>query len=134
MSFKSILQKVESLGESIIGKVDTVANAAVPIGDVLLAPVLGPEGVAVLNLFLKGINGAETLITTAQQGAAKKETAGTIIGAELTQLPALIQSLGVTSVSLPSTAPAQIGAATDALVTALNNISALIDSLKPPAK
>jgi hypothetical protein len=124
MSFKSILKTVGVDFLKGLGIADSVATVITPV----LGPVLGPSASELLQLFLKGISGAEVLITGAQQGAAKKETAGTIITAEIPTLDSIIASLG-SNVVVPANLQAAIGPGIDGAVALVNAITQILEGL-----
>jgi hypothetical protein len=125
MSFSSIFKKIEMVALKVIGVADSVVTVATP----LLGPVLGPSAAAILVLIQKGVNGAESLITGVDQGLAKKQTAGTIVTAELTQLSEIVAEFGA-NLKLSPAAEQAIGVATDGAVAVANAIQTILAELK----
>lgn len=120
----SFLNTLLTIGEDALKGLGFVAK----VGKVVV-PFLGPEAAAIDNAITTGVNLAEVAITTAQQGAVKKETAGTIVAAEIPTLEEVVALFGP-SVKLSDKAKAAIGAAIDGSVAVKNNIAIILAELQ----
>jgi hypothetical protein len=128
MSFLSVLagigRRVVSVAEKGLGVVSTVAAITQPF-----VAILGPEASAIDGVIVNAIGGAEMLISTAQAGAVKKQTATQIVYAELPNVQALVTAFGSGFV-IPQ---AELSALIDASVSAKNALAVFLAAVKPKA-
>jgi hypothetical protein len=121
--------KVAKDAMSAVGIADQIAEFATPI----LLPTLSGPALAAEMAVKKGIDIAEAAITTAQQGVAKKQTAGAIAAAELPNMQAIIAEFGA-NLQLGPEAQTALSTAIDAAVASRNSIAQLLAALKPAPK
>lgn len=124
-SFLSIIKSIGKGIEKVVGVGAEVASTVINVADPIVT-TLNPVAGALLGKIGTVVAGVETLITTAQAGAAKKQTAEQILIAELPNLQAIISEFG-SGATIDQTA---VGNAIDAVTNAYNAINALVLSIK----
>jgi hypothetical protein len=131
--FKKIGHEVEHAAPIVakdavqaVGIADQLAEVATPI----LLPALSGPALAAEKAIKQGIDIAEAAITSAQQGIAKKQTAGTIVAAELPNAEAIIAEFGK-NLTLSPEAQGNLSTAIDAFVASRNALAQFVSSLKP---
>jgi hypothetical protein len=92
--------------------------------------ILNPAAGAILGKIGSLVAGMETMVTTAQSGALKKQTVAQIAVAEIPQLAEIINQFGP-NVKIPQ---AELSAAIDASVAGYNAIAALVTAIEAQNK
>ncbi|MDE2102133.1 MAG: hypothetical protein KGL39_33110 [Patescibacteria group bacterium] len=128
INFRAILKTIGVDALKTLGIADQVSEIATPF----IVPALSPQALAVEQAISKGINLAETAITGAQQGVAKKQTAGTIIAAEIPTLESIVAEFGP-NVELSPDQISSMQGAIDGLVAVRNNIATMLASMQAKA-
>lgn len=125
MSFLSIIKSIGKGIEKVVGVGAAVASTVITEVDPIVT-TLNPVAGALLGKIGTVVAGVETLITTAQAGAAKKQTAAQILESELPELQSIITAFG-SKATFDQTA---VSNAIDAVTGAYNAIAALEASIK----
>lgn len=128
MSFVSIIKAIGKDALKVLGvglTVETAVEAAVE--PVLI--VLDPAAAAILAKVQVVVGSLEQMVTTAQQGTAKAESAVQILQQEIPALQAVITATG-SGYQLPT---AQAQALVNDAVQLYNTLNTVIQGFKPPA-
>ena len=127
MSFVSIIKAIGKDALKVLGvglTVETAVEAAVE--PVLI--VLDPAAAAILAKVQVVVGSLEQMVTTAQQGTAKAESAVQILQQEIPALQAVITATG-SGYQLPT---AQAQALVNDAVQLYNTLNTVIQGFKPP--
>lgn len=128
MSFLSIFSTIGRGIEKVVGVGASVVATASAAAEPFVA-ALNPAAGAILDRVTKISATVESLITGAQQGIAKKQTATEIITAELPNVQELIASFG-SGFTIPTL---ELSTLIDATVAEKNALAAFIAAVKPKA-
>ena len=123
MSFLTFLSKLGHGAEKVASVAATVSSVVAP--ETALIGLISPAASAILNKVQSVTTGVESMVTTAQAGAAKKTAATTILAQELPQLQSVVSQFG-TNVNVDSP---ELSTLIDAAVSQANFLNAFIKSL-----
>ena len=129
MSFISIIKGIGKGLEKVAGVAGTVAEPVIQLATPFVT-ILNPAAGAILGKIGTLIAGMETMVTSAQSGALKKQTVAQIAVAEIPQLAEVINQFGP-NVKIPQ---AELSAAIDASVAGYNAIAALVAAIEAQNK
>ena len=129
MSFISIIKGIGKGIEKVAGVAGTVAEPVIQLATPFVT-ILNPAAGAILGKIGTLIAGMETMVTSAQSGALKKQTVAQIAVAEIPQLAEVINQFGP-NVKIPQ---AELSAAIDASVANYNAIAALVAAIEAQNK
>lgn len=129
MSFISIIKGIGKGIEKVAGVAGSVAEPVIQLATPFVT-ILNPAAGAILGKIGTLIAGMETMVTSAQSGALKKQTVAQIAVAEIPQLAEVINQFGP-NVKIPQ---AELSAAIDASVANYNAIAALVTAIEAQNK
>ena len=129
MSFISIIKGIGKGIEKVAGVAGSVAEPVIQLATPFVT-ILNPAAGAILGKIGTLIAGMETMVTSAQSGALKKQTVAQIAVAEIPQLAEVINQFGP-NVKIPQ---AELSAAIDASVAGYNTIAALVAAIEAQNK
>ena len=129
MSFISIIKGIGKGIEKVAGVAGSVAEPVIQLATPFVT-ILNPAAGAILGKIGTLIAGMETMVTSAQSGALKKQTVAQIAVAEIPQLAEVINQFGP-NVKIPR---AELSAAIDASVANYNAIAALVTAIEAQTK
>ena len=129
MSFISIIKGIGKGIEKVAGVAGSVAEPVIQLATPFVT-ILYPAAGAILGKIGTLIAGMETMVTSAQSGALKKQTVAQIAVAEIPQLAEIINQFGP-NVKIPQ---AELSAAIDASVANYNAIAALVAAIEAQNK
>ena len=129
MSFISIIKGIGKGIEKVAGVAGSVAEPVIQLATPFVT-ILNPAAGAILGKIGTLIAGMETMVTSAQSGALKKQTVAQIAVAEIPQLAEIINQFGP-NVKIPE---AELSAAIDASVANYNAIAALVTAIEAQNK
>lgn len=129
MSFISIIKGIGKGIEKVAGVAGSVAEPVIQLATPFVT-ILNPAAGAILGKIGTLIAGMETMVTSAQSGALKKQTVAQIAVAEIPQLAEVINQFGP-NVKIPQ---AELSAAIDASVAGYNAIAALVAAIEAQNK
>ena len=129
MSFISIIKGIGKGIEKVAGVAGSVAEPVIQLATPFVT-ILNPAAGAILGKIGTLIAGMETMVTSAQSGALKKQTVAQIAVAEIPQLAEVINQFGP-NVKIPQ---AELSAAIDASVANYNAIAALVAAIEAQNK
>ena len=129
MSFISIIKGIGKGIEKVAGVAGNVAEPIIQLATPFVT-ILNPAAGAILGKIGTLIAGMETMVTSAQSGALKKQTVAQIAVAEIPQLAEIINQFGP-NVKIPQ---AELSAAIDASVANYNAIAALVTAIEAQNK
>jgi hypothetical protein len=129
MSFISIIKGIGKGIEKVAGVAGSVAEPVIQLATPFVT-ILNPAAGAILGKIGTLIAGMETMVTSAQSGALKKQTVAQIAVAEIPQLAEIINQFGP-NVKIPQ---AELSAAIDASVANYNAIAALVTAIEAQNK
>jgi hypothetical protein len=125
MSFISIIKGIGKGIEKVAGVAGSVAEPVIQLATPFVT-ILNPAAGAILGKIGSLVAGMETMVTTAQSGALKKQTVVQIAVAEIPQLAEVINQFGP-NVKIPE---AELSTAIDASVAGYNAIAALVAAIE----
>ncbi len=128
MSFISVIKAIGKDALKVLGVGLTAASAVETASDPIVL-ALDPAAGAILGLAQKVTASLEQMVTTAQQGSVKQQSAVQILQAEIPQLQAVITAAG-SGYQLPT---AQATALVDGSVALYNTLATIIAGFKAPA-
>ena len=129
MSFISIIKGIGKGIEKVAGVAGSVAEPVIQLATPFVT-ILNPAAGAILGKIGTLIAGMETMVTSAQSGALKKQTVAQIAVVEIPQLAEIINQFGP-NVKIPQ---AELSAAIDASVANYNAIAALVTAIEAQNK
>ena len=129
MSFISIIKGIGKGIEKVAGVAGSVAEPVIQLATPFVT-ILNPAAGTILDKIGTLIAGMETMVTSAQSGALKKQTVAQIAVAEIPQLAEIINQFGP-NVKIPQ---AELSAAIDASVANYNAIAALVTAIEAQNK
>ena len=129
MSFISIIKGISKGIEKVAGVAGSVAEPVIQLATPFVT-ILNPAAGAILGKIGSLVAGMETMVTTAQSGALKKQTVTQIAVAEIPQLAEIINQFGP-NVKIPQ---AELSAVIDASVANYNAIAALVTAIEAQNK
>ena len=129
MSFISIIKGISKGIEKVAGVAGSVAEPVIQLATPFVT-ILNPAAGAILGKIGTLVAGMETMVTSAQSGALKKQTVAQIAVAEIPQLAEIINQFGP-NVKIPE---AELSAAIDASVANYNAIAALVTAIEAQNK
>ena len=129
MSFISIIKGIGKGIEKVAGVAGSVAEPVIQLATPFVT-ILNPAAGAILGKIGTLVAGMETMVTSAQSGALKKQTVAQIAVAEIPQLAEIINQFGP-NVKIPQ---AELSAAIDASVANYNAIAALVTAIEAQNK
>lgn len=129
MSFISIIKGIGKGIEKVAGLAGTVVEPIVQLATPFVT-ILNPAAGAILAKISSLVAGMETMVTSAQAGAFKKQTVAQIAVAEIPQLAEVISQFGP-NVKIPQ---AELSTAIDASVAGYNSIAALVAAIEAQNK
>jgi hypothetical protein len=129
MSFISIIKGIGKGIEKVAGVAGSVAEPVIQLATPFVT-ILNPAASAILGKIGTLVAGMETMVTSAQSGALKKQTVAQIAVAEIPQLAEIINQFGP-NVKIPQ---AELSAAIDASVANYNAIAALVTAIEAQNK
>jgi hypothetical protein len=129
MSFISIIKGIGKDIEKVAGVAGSVTEPVIQLATPFVT-ILNPAAGAILGKISTLIAGMETMVTSAQSGALKKQTVAQIAVAEIPQLAEIINQFGP-NVKIPQ---AELSAAIDASVANYNAIAALVTAIEAQNK
>ena len=129
MSFISIIKGIGKGIEKVAGVAGSVAEPVIQLATPFVT-ILNPAAGAILGKIGTLVAGMETMVTSAQSGALKKQTVAQIAVAEIPQLAEIINQFGP-NVKIPQ---AELSAAIDASVANYNAIAALVAAIEAQNK
>ena len=129
MSFITIIKGIGKGIEKVAGVAGSVAEPVIQLATPFVT-ILNPAAGAILGKIGTLIAGMETMVTSAQSGALKKQTVAQIAVAEIPQLAEIINQFGP-NVKIPQ---AELSAAIDASVANYNAIAALVTAIEAQNK
>ena len=129
MSFISIIKGIGKGIEKVAGVAGSVAEPVIQLATPFVT-ILNPAAGAILGKIGTLVAGMETMVTSAQSGALKKQTVAQIAVAEIPQLAEIINQFGP-NVKIPQ---AELSAAIDVSVANYNAIAALVTAIEAQNK
>ena len=129
MSFISIIKGIGKGIEKVAGVAVSVAEPVIQLATPFVT-ILNPAAGAILGKIGTLVAGMETMVTSAQSGALKKQTVAQIAVAEIPQLAEIINQFGP-NVKIPQ---AELSAVIDASVASYNAIATLIAAIEAQNK
>lgn len=129
MSFISIIKGIGKGIEKVAGVAGSVAEPVIQPATPFVT-ILNPAAGAILGKIGTLIAGMETMVTSAQSGALKKQIVAQIAVAEIPQLAEIINQFGP-NVKIPQ---AELSAAIDASVANYNAIASLVTAIEAQNK